>query len=122
MMRISMVRHELLSRGEGYMIPYGRKPRSRTKMKQASTQRALVLTIKAIGSGRPSLVELEEVTGLKERYLRYMITLLRARGIVKGERGRVYRYGLTADAHAQHVKISLIKAIENVASNDADED
>jgi hypothetical protein len=51
-----------------------------------------------------------------------MITLLRAHGIVKGERGRVYCYRLTPDAYAQHVKISLIKAIENAASNDRDED
>jgi len=95
---------------------------ARTISHYSSTQRALVLTIKGIGSGRPSFIELEEKTGLKERYLRYMITLLRSRGIVKGERGRVYRYRLTPDAYAQHVKLQLVKAIENAASNGREQD
>ncbi|WP_455285910.1 hypothetical protein [[Eubacterium] cellulosolvens] len=48
-----------------------------------------------------SLVELKEKTGLKERYLRYMIALLRAHGMVKEEHGGVYRYRLARDAYAQ---------------------
>jgi len=59
---------------------------------------------------------------LKERYLRYMITLLRGRGIVRGERGETYRYRLAPDAYAQYVKLQLIKAIENAASNGRGED
>ena len=94
---------------------------ARTISHYSSTQKALILTIRAVGSGHTSLAELEERTGLKERYLRYMITLLRNWGIVKGQRGRVYRYRLTPDGYAQHVKLQLIKAIENAASN-RDED
>lgn len=44
-----------------------------------------------------------------------MITLLRSHGIVKGERSKEYRYRLTPDAYAEHVKVQLTKAIENVA-------
>jgi DNA-binding IscR family transcriptional regulator len=95
---------------------------ARTISHYGSTQKALVLTIRAIGSGHPSLAELEERTGLKERYLRYMITLLRARGIVRGMRGTVYRYRLAPDAYSQHVRLSLVKAIENAASDRRDED
>jgi hypothetical protein len=51
-----------------------------------------------------------------------MITLLRTRGIVKGERGETYRYRLAPDAYAQYVKLQLIKAIENAASNGKDEE
>ena len=87
----------------------------------ATTQRSLVLTIRAIGSGRPTFSELRSKTGLKERYLRYIITLLRTQGIVKGERGEAYCYRLAPDAYAQFVKLQLIKAIEN-ASNGRDEE
>ena len=51
-----------------------------------------------------------------------MITLLRERAIVKGQRGETYRYRLAPDAYAQHVKLQLIKAIENAASNGRGED
>jgi DNA-binding IscR family transcriptional regulator len=54
-------------------------------------------------------------TGFSERYLRYMVTMLRNRGIVKGERGKEYRYRLTLDAFAEHVKVQLVKALENLA-------
>jgi DNA-binding transcriptional regulator PaaX len=80
-----------------------------------STQEGLIRTIKAIGPGKATFIELQKKTGFKDRYLRYMITLLRSRGIVKGERGREYRYQLTPDAYLQHVKVTLGKAIENAA-------
>jgi len=80
-----------------------------------TTQEAHVRTIKAIGPGRPTFNELRKKTGFKDRYLRYMITLLRSHGIVKGERSKEYRYRLTPDAYAEHVKVQLTKAIENVA-------
>jgi len=51
-----------------------------------------------------------------------MITLLRSRGIVRGMRGTVYRYRLAPDAYSQHVRLSLVKAIENAASDRGDED
>ena len=72
-------------------------------------------TIKAIGPGKLSFTELQKKAGFKDRYMRYMITLLRSRGIVKGERGREYRYQLTPDAYFQHVKVKLGKALENAA-------
>lgn len=72
-------------------------------------------TIKAIGPGRLTFTELRKKTGHKERYMRYMITLLRSRGIVKGERGEEFRYQLTPDAYLQHVKLKLGKAVENAA-------
>jgi transcription initiation factor IIE alpha subunit len=80
-----------------------------------TTQEALVRTIKAIGPGKATFIELRKKTGFKDRYMRYMITLLRSRGIVKGERGREYRYQLTPDAYLQHVKVKLGKAVENAA-------
>ena len=72
-------------------------------------------TMRAIGSGRPTFSELRKKTGFTERYLRYMITLLRSHGIVKGERGREYRYQLTPDAFMQHVKVQIAKPVENLA-------
>ena len=44
---------------------------------------------------------MKEKTGLKERYLRYMIALLLARGMVNTEHGEVYRYRLAPDAYAE---------------------
>lgn len=83
----------------------------------STTQRALVLTIKAIGSRRVTFDELKKKTGFKDRYLRYIITLLRGHGIIKGERGKEYHYRLTPDAYAEHVKMQQTKAIENAAKD-----
>lgn len=81
----------------------------------STTQRALVLAIKAIGPKKVTFIELKQRTGFKDRYLRYIITLLRSHGIVKGELGKEYYYRLTPDAYAEHVKVQLTKAIENAA-------
>lgn len=81
----------------------------------SNTQKALILTLRAISSGKPTFKELRKKTGFSERYMRYMITLLRGHGLVKGERGAEYRYRLTPDAFAEHVKLALVKAAENLA-------
>jgi hypothetical protein len=43
-----------------------------------------------------------------------MIALLRERGIVRGERGTVYRYRLAPDAYSQHVRLSLVNPHEKL--------
>lgn len=81
----------------------------------SSTQKGLITVIRALGTERLTFEQLRKKTGMKVRYLRYMITILRGHGIVRGERSDAYRYRLSPEAFAEHVKIKYAKTIENMA-------
>lgn len=81
-----------------------------------STQRNLLTVMTAIGSHRPTLRQLQKLTDMKTRYLRYMVTILRRHAIVKGERiGDEYRYRLSPEAFGEHIRIRYAKALEGLA-------
>ena len=85
-----------------------------------NTQKGLITVMRAIGADRLTFDQLRRKTGMNERYLRYMITILRSQGIVKGERSDAYRYRLSPEAFSEHVKVKCIKAVENVAKGRTD--
>jgi len=81
-----------------------------------STQRAIVTVMRSIGTDKPTLSTLITRTRFKERYLRYIITMLRRYGIVKGEKHEDgYKYYLSPDAFAEHIKVKFVQALQNVA-------
>lgn len=81
-----------------------------------NTQRNLLRVMTAIGSERPTLRQLQKSVGMKTRYLRYMITILRGHAIIKGERvGNEYRYRLSPEAFGEHIRVRYAKALENLA-------
>jgi hypothetical protein len=49
-----------------------------------------------------------------------MVTILRGHGIVRGERSDAYRYRLSPEAFAEHVKVKYVKAVENAAKGNVD--
>jgi len=85
-----------------------------------STQKGLITVMRAVGTDHLTFDQLRRKTNMSERYLRYMITILRSHGIVKGERSDTYRYRLSPEAFAEHVKVKYVKAIENTAKGKAD--
>lgn len=84
--------------------------------RRRATQRNLVIVMTAIGPRRPTLRQLLKSTNMEVRYLRFMITILRGHGIVKGEKveGK-YRYRLTPEAYREHIRVRYAKALEDLA-------